>query len=304
MKSLKIYITKIQFVLILLLVSLNTKAQELNCRVSINSAEIGVSNKQIFTTLQTAISDYMNNTKWTGLLYGQNEKIDCILTINILQASVGGQFGGTIQLLVSRPVYDSTYLTPVLSFNDSDVAFSYEEYEPLVYNENAFTSNLVSLLTFYAYTIIGFEADSFSYKGGENFFKSAEHVVNTAQQGGARGWNRIDGNNTRFQLIDNLLSPVYDEFRSAMYVYHLQGLDRMIENNRDAKIAISKSIIGFESLYDERPNTFLIRVFMDTKSDEIVDIFSDGPRIETTELREVLSKIFPSFDPKWKEIKI
>ena len=304
MKSLKIYITKIQFVLILLLVSLNAKAQELNCRVSINSAEIGVSNKQIFTTLQTAISDYMNNTKWTGLLYGQNEKIDCILTINILQASVGGQFGGTIQLLVSRPVYDSTYLTPVLSFNDSDVAFSYEEYEPLVYNENAFTSNLVSLLTFYAYTIIGFEADSFSYKGGENFFKSAEHVVNTAQQGGARGWNRIDGNNTRFQLIDNLLSPVYDEFRSAMYVYHLQGLDRMIENNRDAKIAISKSIIGFESLYDERPNTFLIRVFMDTKSDEIVDIFSDGPRIETTELREVLSKIFPSFDPKWKEIKI
>jgi len=272
--------------------------------VNINAAEIGVSNKQIFTTLQTAITDYMNNTKRTGLLYGNNEKIDCILSINVLEVSGGTQFGGTLQLLVSRPVYDSTYLTPVLSFNDSDISFSYEEYEPLIYNENAFTSNLVSILTFYAYTIIGFEADSFSYKGGENFFKSAEQVVNMAQQGGARGWNRIDGNNTRFQLIDNLLSPVYDVFRSAMYTYHLQGLDRMIENDRDAKIAISKSIIGFESLYDERPNTFLIRVFMDTKGDEIVDIFSDGPRIETTELREVLSKIFPSFDPKWKEIKI
>ena len=102
----------------------------------------------------------------------------------------------------------------------------------------------------------------------------------------------------------NLLSPVYDQFRSAMYNYHIFGLDRMTDNNRDAKVAISKSIIGLESIYDQRPNTFLIRVFMDTKSDEIVDIFSDGPRIETTELREVLSKIFPSFDPKWQQIKI
>ena len=295
---------KFQFVLILFLVSLNTRSQELNCRVSINATEIGVSNRQIFTTLQTAISDYMNNTKWTGLLYGNNEKIDCILTLNIFEVISGSQFSGSLQLLVSRPVYDSTYLTPILSFNDNDISFSYEEYEPLIYNENTFTSNLVSILTFYAYTIIGFEADSFSYKGGENFFKSAEQAVFTGQQGGASGWKRIDGNNTRYQLNENLLSPVYDEFRSAMYIYHMQGLDRMVENSRDAKIAISKSIIGFESLYDERPNTFLIRVFMDTKGDEIVDIFSDGPRIETTELREVLSKIFPSFDPKWKQIKI
>lgn len=304
MKSQKSYMRKVQFVLILLFISFSTKSQELNCRVNINATEIGVSNKQIFTTLQTAITDYLNNTKWTGLLYGNSEKIDCILTLNILEVKSGSQFSGSIQLLVSRPVYDSTYMTPILSFNDNDVSFSYEEYEPLLYNENTFSSNLVSILTYYAYTIIGFTADSFSYKGGENFFKSAEQVVFTAQQGGSSGWKRIDGNNTRYQLNENLLSPVYDEFRSAMYIYHLQGLDRMVENNRDAKIAISKSIIGFENLYDERPNTFLIRVFMDTKSDEIVDIFSDGPRIETTELREVLSKIFPSFDPKWKEIKI
>ena len=136
---------KVQFVLILFFISFTTKSQELNCRVNINATEIGVSNKQIFTTLQTAITDYLNNTKWTGLLYGNNEKIDCIMTLNILEVKSGSQFSGSIQLLVSRPVYDSTYMTPILSFNDNDVSFSYEEYEPLIYNENTFSSNLVSI---------------------------------------------------------------------------------------------------------------------------------------------------------------
>ncbi len=295
---------KFQFVLILLLLSFNAKSQELNCRVSINSDEIGISNKQIFVTLQQDITDYMNNTKWTNLLYGNNEKIDCILTINILDVKSGTQFSGTLQLLVSRPVYNATYLTPILTFNDTQVSFSYEEYQPMVYNENAFDSNLLSILTYYAYTIIGFQADTFSFKGGERFFEQAENVVNVAQQGGASGWKRIDGNNTRYQLNENLLSPVYEPFRMAMYNYHLNGLDVMVDDSRRAKETISQSVIELKKIFDDRPNTFLIRVFMDTKSDEIVDIFSDGPRIETTELREVLSKIFPSFDPKWKEIKI
>jgi hypothetical protein len=246
----------------------------------------------------------MNNTKWTGLIYGNNERIDCIMTINILEVKSGSQFNGTLQLLVSRPVYNSTYLTPILSFNDSQVSFNYEEYQPMVYNDNAFDSNLLSILTYYAYTIIGFQADTFSFKGGENFFELAENVVNVAQQGGGAGWKRIDGNNTRYQLNENLLSPVYEPFRMAMYNYHINGLDVMVEDNRRAKEEIGQAVIQLEKIFDDRPNTFLIRVFMDTKSDEIVDIFSDGPRIETTELREVLSKIFPSFDPKWKQIKI
>ncbi len=295
---------KFQFILILLLLSFNTKSQELNCRVNINSDEIGISNKQIFVTLQQDITDYMNNTKWTNILYGNNEKVDCILTINILNVKSGSQFSGTLQLLVSRPVYNSTYLTPILTFNDTQISFSYEEYQPMVYNEIAFDSNLLSILTYYAYTIIGFQADTFSFKGGERFFELAENVVNVAQQGGASGWKRIDGNNTRYQLNENLLSPVYEPFRMAMYNYHLNGLDVMVDDSRRAKETISQSIIELKKIFDDRPNTFLIRVFMDTKGDEIVDIFSDGPRIETTELREVLSKIFPSFDPKWKEIKI
>jgi hypothetical protein len=226
------------------------------------------------------------------------------MTINILEAVSANSFRGSLQLKISRPVYNSTYSTSILNFNDNDVSFTYEEYQPLVFNENKFDSNLVSLLTFYAYTILGYQADTFGFKGGENFFKLAENVVNLAQQGGGVGWNRVDGNFTRYQLNENLLSPVYEQYRRTMYEYHIMGLDRMVDNTRDAKEVIGKSVSDLQNLYNDRPNTFLIRVFMDTKSDEIVDIFSDGPRTDTSRLKEVLSNIYPSFDEKWKEIKI
>ena len=287
-----------------LFMSLNVAAQELNCIININDAEVGISNRKIFETMQNDIFEYMNNTKWTDSNYQRHQKIDCSITINILEVVSASSFRGSLQLKVSRPVYNSTYTTNVLNFNDNNISFNYEEYQPLVFNENRFDSNLVSILTFYAYTILGYQADTFGYKGGENFFRLAEQVVNMAQQGGGTGWNRIDGNYTRYQLNENLLSPVYEQYRKTMYEYHLLGLDRMVDNGREAKETMSKSISDLQRLYNERPNNFLIRVFMDTKSDEIVDIFADGPRIDTTRLREVLSNIYPSFDEKWREIKI
>jgi len=291
-------------IIIFLVFGMSLSAQELNCVVFINSAEIGVSNKKIFDTMQNDIFEYMNNTIWTSSAYKTYERIDCSLTINILEAISTNSFRGSLQLKISRPVYNATYTTSILNFNDNNISFTYEEFQPLVYNENNFDSNLVSILTFYAYTILGYQADTFGYKGGENFFKLAENVVNVAQQGGGVGWNRIDGNYTRFQLNENLLSPVYEQYRKTMYEYHILGLDRMVDNTREAKEIMSKSIQDLQNLFNDRPNTFLIRVFFDTKGDEIVDVFSDGPRIDTSQLREVLSRIYSSYDEKWKEIKI
>ncbi len=294
---------RILIIAFLLVVSL-VRSQELNCVVLINDQEIGVSNKQVFTTMQESIFEFMNKTKWTNIPYRNHEKIDCSLTINILENPETNLYKGNLQLQVSRPIYNSTYKTPILNFNDNDISFNYEEYQPLDYNRNSFDSNLVSLLTYYVYTILGFHADTFSLKGGENYFKEAENVVNQAQQSGGKGWNNIDGNYTRYKLNENLLSPVFEEFRKTMYLYHLHGLDRMVEDKTQAKKAISASIISLQKIYDDRPNTFLIRVFMDTKSDEIVDVFSDGPRTDNSELREVLIRIFPALDPKWQQIKI
>lgn len=291
-------------VLLVFIFGMKLSAQELNCVVFINHAEIGISNKKIFDTMQNDIFEYMNNTKWTSTVYQTHERIDCSITINILEALSSNSFRGSLQLQISRPVYNSTYSTSILNFNDNNISFTYEEFQPLVYNENNFDSNLVSILTFYAYTILGYQADTFGYKGGENFFKLAENVVNIAQQGGGVGWNRIDGNYTRYQLNENLLSPVYEQYRKTMYEYHILGLDRMVDNSRDAKEVIARSIEGLQGLFNDRPNTFLIRVFFDTKGDEIVDVFADGPRIDTSRLRDVLSNIYPSYDEKWKEIKI
>ena len=288
----------------LLLFGMNLSAQELNCVVFINSAEIGVSNRKMFETMQNDIFEYMNNTKWTNSAYQAHERIDCSLTINILEALSTNSFRGSLQLQISRPVYNATYTTSILNFNDNNISFNYAEFQPFVYNENNFESNLISILTFYAYTILGYQADTFGYKGGENFFQLAENVVNVAQQGGGVGWNRIDGNYTRYQLNENLLSPVYEQYRKTMYEYHILGLDRMVDNTREAKEVMSKSIQDLQNLYNDRPNTFLIRVFFDTKGDEIVDVFSDGPRIDTSQLKEVLSRIYSSYDEKWKEIKI
>ncbi len=290
--------------LAVLLFGLKLSAQELNCVVFINHSEIGVSNKKIFDTMQNDIFEYMNNTKWTSSVYKTHERIDCSITINILEALSANSFRGSLQLKISRPVYNSTYTTSILNFNDNNISFNYEEFQPLVYNENNFDSNLVSILTFYANTILGYRADTFGYKGGEKFFKLAENVVNIAQQGGGVGWNRIDGNYTRYQLNENLLSPVYEQYRKTMYEYHILGLDRMVDDSRAAKEVMARSIEGLQGLYNERPNTFLIRVFFDTKSNEIVDVFADGPRIDTSRLRDVLSRIYPSFDGKWEEIKI
>ena len=288
----------------LFFVGLNASSQELNCTVFINDAEIGVSNKKLFETMQNDIFEYLNNTKWTSSAYKTHQKINCSLTINILEVLSGNSFRGSLQLQISRPVYNSTYSTPILNFNDNDISFNYQEFQPLVYNEVSFESNLASLMTFYAYTILGYQADTFGFKGGENFFKLAENVMIVAQQGGGIGWNRIDGNYTRYQLNYHLLSPVYEQYRKSMYEYHILGLDRMVDNSTEAKESILNSIVGFDILYNDRPNNFLIRIFMDTKSDEIVDLFSDGPKIDTSKLKEVLSKIYPSYDEKWSKIKI
>lgn len=289
-------------IILILLSGLYLRGQELNCQVTVNADQIQNTNTQVYTTLRDAISDYMNNTQWTDQKYKVQERINCSITINILEQPSSNEFRGNILVQASRPVYNSTYQTPTLNYQDN-VSFTYNEFQPLIYNETSFESNLVSLLTFYAYTIIGMDADTFALKGGEKYYTQAEKVVNVAQQGGYAGWNRIDGNNTRYQLNENLLSPVYAGFRQLVYDYHRKGLDEMMEDKSAAKSAVAEALIKLQNVYNRRADAVLLRIFLDAKSDEIVDIFSDGPKINTTQLREMLLKIAPAFSDKWQKIK-
>ena len=292
------------FVILIFGSILNVNAQELNCLVIVNSDQIQNSNTQVYNTLQNAIVEYMNNTIWTNSNYKAQEKINCAITLNITEQPSSNEFKGNLSVQASRPVYNSTYQTPTLNFKDDQLSFTYNEYESLIYNENSFDSNLVSMLTFYAYTILGIDADTFSPLGGEQFHKQAENVVNQAQQGGYSGWNRIDGNNTRYQLNENILSPVYKDYRDVLYSYHLKGLDIMSDDAKEAKKNMAEALMKLQNVYNRRANAFLLRVFMDTKSDEIVDVFSDGPRTGAANLKELLLKIYPTFNTKWEKIKI
>lgn len=292
---------KLFFIVILTFTIGLANAQELNCSVTVNADKVPGSNKQVFETLQAELTEFINQTKWTNYNYKLQEKIDCNMTITIVEQN-SNSFKGNIQIQSSRPVFNSTYLTPVFNFKDDNFSFEYREFEPLVYNKNKYESNLVSVITYYVYTILGFDAETFELYGGEAYFKEAQEILVLAQQGGYKGWKQADGNGTRFTLIDNLLSPTYQLFRNTLYEYHLQGLDVMSVSKVEAKKNIAEAILNLSSIHNNRPNAFLLRVFMDSKADEIVDIFGDGPYFDTFKLKEDLLKISPINASKWNSI--
>lgn len=277
-------------------------AQELNCTVTINSDKIPGSNKQVFTTLQNSLNELINQTRWTSYNYKSQERINCNMSI-IIDEQSGSSFKGSVQIQSSRTVYNSNYSAPIFNFKDSDFSFQYVEFEPLIFSKTTFESNLVSMVSYYAYVILGMDADTFSQYGGVPFFTKAQDILVLAQQSGFSGWNQSDGTRTRFSLIDNILSPAYKQFHTAMYMYHLQGLDLMSSDAKKAKENIAESIAVLKTLYDARPNAFLLRVFMDSKSDEIVQVFSDGPNFDTFQLKKDLIKISPLNAEKWNSIK-
>ena len=278
-----------------------TQAQQLNCVVTVDSQRLSVTNQQVFKTLETSISEFVNKTDWTGQVLKQNEKINCSMYITI-SANSSDQFTATIQVQSSRPIFNSSYSSPVLNYNDKDFNFRYIEFENLIFNPTSFDSNLVSVLAFYSYVILGMDADTFVAESGTPSFETAQNISNVAQQGGSKGWSQTDGNQTRYFLINDILSPPFKQIRQTMLDYHT-GLDLMSQNLKTSKEKIKTALINLEKLNLSRPNAFLTRVFFDAKSDEIVSVFSGGPSITISDLVDNLNKISPLNSNKWMSIK-
>ena len=287
---------------LLLVLSLSfSQAQELNCTVKVNAQQLSNSTLTIFKTLETSLTDFINKTQWTSQNFKQSEKINCSMYITISSYS-SDQFAGTIQVQSSRPVHNSSYTSPVFNFNDKDFNFKYSEYEALNFNPTTFDSNLVSVISFFSYIILGTDADSFVQGSGDEYFKIAQNISDVAQQSGFKGWKQTDGNQNRYFLINDLLSPTFREIRNTVFEYS-KGLDIMSVDLKSAKEKIKKSILNLSKLNATRPNAFLTRVFFDTKSDEIVSIFSGGPSITISDLVDNLNKISPLNSSKWATIK-
>lgn len=289
------------FTFLLLFILGIAQAQQLNCTVTVDSQRLSATNQQVFKSLETAITEFVNKTDWTGVAVKQNEKINCSMYLTISSNS-SDQFTATIQVQSSRPIFNSSYASPVLNYNDKDFNFRYTEFENLIFSPTTFDSNLVSVLAFYSYMILAMDADTFVLESGSPNFEIAQNISNVAQQGGSKGWSQADGNQTRFFLINDMLSPTFKQIRQTLFDYHT-GLDLMTKDVKIAKEKIKVAVMNLSKLNASRPNAFLTRVFFDAKSDEIVSVFSGGPSTTVSDLVDNLNKISPLNSSKWILIK-
>jgi len=289
---------------VLVLFSLSVKGQELNCTVKVSFERITDANPQVFKTLERSLNDFVNNTRWTSRDFDRSERIECSMFINV-SAYDNSAFTATLQVQSSRPVFNSSYSSPILNFNDKDLTFRYNEGENLYYNPNSFDSNLVGVIAFYANMIIGFDADSFEKSSGTPYYQVAQNIAGLgASSGGYKGWSQQDGNLTnRYFLVTDILSNTFTPFRESLYEYHIGALDIMSEDQKAGKEKIIASLKTLAKVQSVRPNAFLTRVFFDAKSDEIVAMFSGGPVVNTADLVEMLNRISPLNGAKWNKIK-
>lgn len=286
----------------LLFVSFFGHSQELNCTLKVNYDQITDANTQIFKTLERSLGEFVNNTKWTTKTYTRNERIDCSMFITVNSYS-SNEFSCTLQVQSSRPIYNSTYASPVFNFNDKEFNFRYLEFENFVYNPNSYDSNLIAVVAFYANIIIGLDADTFSSQGGGKYLEAASNIANMAQSGNGAGWTQTEKKQNRYYLINDLLSNTFTPYRDALYEYHYLGMDKMTEDVRGAKENVLKAVQTVGKIHSVRPNAFITRVFFDAKADEIVSVFSGGPSINIAELKELLAKVSPLNSAKWNNIK-
>ncbi|WP_282161818.1 DUF4835 family protein [Ulvibacterium marinum] len=276
-------------------------AQELNCTVTVNSDQVSQTNQQVFVTLERSLTDFINKNKWTNRSYQENERVNAQMFITVTNFE-NNRFEANIQIQSSRPVFNTSYETPIFNYKDDQFNFEYIEFQPLVFNQNVYESNLVSVISYYVYIILGLDADTFSLEGGTEYYRTAQGIVTQAQGSNSAGWSQ-SSNRSRFELVDNLLSNTYREYRVAMYNYHRKGLDIFGDNNSTGKQVIAGTMNLFETMVKRRPNAFLIQTFFDAKSEEIQNIFSDGPKVDIVKLKETLNRIAPLYSSTWNDIK-
>ena len=277
-------------------------AQELNARITVNGDKIANANKSVFTTLQNALTEFINNRKWTDATFAVNERIDCSMTI-IVNEMEESSFKGEIQVQARRPVYNSSYTTTLLNFRDQQFDFEYMEGEPLEYQENMLTGNLTATVVFYIYIILGLDFDSFSPLGGTAYIQQAQQIVSLAQSQSWSGWKAFDSNRNRHAVATALQDNASEAFRNLWYTYHRKGLDEMAANPDRGRTTIIEALPALQEVKKTRPTSVLLQMFSDAKLDEIVLIYSKATTQEKQAGLKLLSNIFPTQGNRLEALK-
>jgi hypothetical protein len=287
------------FLLVLASITRGSNAQEIQGKVTVIASRIpNTVDKKVFQTLQTQLTNFINNRKWTSDAFQTQEKIECNFLLNLESVVETNVYKASLTIQAARPVYNSSYVTPLINFQDADVTFRYVEYQPLEFNENrvqgsdALASNLTATMAYYVYTILGLDYDSFGAKGGDAFFQRAQNIVNNAPEGrNISGWKAFDGSRNRYWLMENLLNTRYNIVHDVLYTYYRQGLDNMYDKDENARQQILKSLTQLQALNQENPNTMIVQFFMQGKSQELIKIFKKASPPDKARAVELLQKL-------------
>lgn len=290
-------------------------AQELNCTVKVMAPAVSGQgqSKETFNNLQSAIMEFMNNRKWTDDQWGPQEKIECNILLNITQLLNGVQngFSATMTIQSTRPVYNTDYQSVMVKHVDKEVQFSYSQFQPLTFNDNrvvgnnVYTSNLPAILAYYAYLIIGLDYESFSPKGGQEYFKKAQNIVNNAPEQGKTitGWKAVEGNHNRYWLTDQILNPRFQALRSVWYSMHRESLDSMYLSPESSQKRILNSINTLSQLQKENPGAYLLQFFFNAKSDEFASVVAQQPAANRMLYITMLSQMDVPNSQKYNSLK-
>lgn len=265
--------------------------QELNCKVTINADQVQTTDRAIFKDLERAIAQFMNSRKWTTDSYKNHERINCAIFLNISKMPSIGNFEASAQITAGRPVFNSNYETVLLNFADREWEFEYLESLPLEFNDNTYVSNLTSMLAYYAYIILGMDYDSFSELGGTPHFQKALMVVNNAQPANRPGWATLSGTRNRYNFIENILNPQTLELRKSYYRYHRLALDTFEKSPDQSRTVVLESLKNVKKVWSINPNSILVISFFDSKSAELVNIFTGGQLQTKREAYDILVAI-------------
>jgi hypothetical protein len=282
------------FTLLACYVSMSALAQELDAKVRLTTPKLQLVDPKVFNTLEQTIQDFLNNTRWTDDDFSDEERIECNVQINITEELNEQNFKADIAIQSLRPVYGADYKTALLSMVDKDVIITYEEYQQLEDSRDIFNDNLSSVLTFYAYLILGYDYDTFSELGGDQYFRVAQGVINTIPpgvQGQDRGWSSLGQKNNRYWIIENMQSPKMRPYREAMYKYHRLGLDLMHSDPEQGLANMLDALTTTDDVRSSYPNTIALQIFTNAKSDEIIEIFKGADRSEKSKVMQVMRKL-------------
>ncbi len=297
---------KYYLAILILTLPVIVKAQELNCNIQISAQRIQGSNRQVFESMQRDLFQFMNNMVWTNHVFSYTERLDCNILINLTDQLSADEFKGTIQIQLSRPVFNTTYKSTVLNFIDNNFQFRYVEFQPLEFDPSTNRSNLVSVLAYYTYMMLGFDYDSFAPMGGTEFYQMAEKIVTNAQNAPEPGWKPYDGsrNRNRYWLVKNALDKEYEGVRQFLYDYDMNGLDKMESKVTEARTSMVESLRLMQDVYRKKPDPFmyLLQVVMDAKADELINIFTEAFPEEKSRVVQILVEIDPANKAKYEKI--